>query len=166
MHLFKLPPPLPVYNLPHHKVALEAPLLPQRTHSLLYSAQKAPRRPEGGGGPTSTPVTAGEDADSLSPTNNRDSLYTSMPNLRDSPSPSASPYPPEEEEDLSPSPRSEGEDLYHKSMPELGDGPQPLSYYHINRGTSDGCIVPPSAEDCVPEDEAPRDGQMQLITSL
>uniref|UniRef100_A0A4W5MVL7 Adhesion G protein-coupled receptor L2b, tandem duplicate 1 n=1 Tax=Hucho hucho TaxID=62062 RepID=A0A4W5MVL7_9TELE len=151
--------------------ALEAPLLPQRTHSLLYSAHKAPRRAvEGPGCHGSETVGATGDGDSQSPNNNRDSLYTSMPNLRDSPSASpsasASPYPPDEDDDLSPSPRSEEEDLYHKSMPELGDGPQPLSYYHINRGTSNGCIVPPSAEDCVPEGEGPRDGQMQLITSL
>uniref|UniRef100_A0A8C4IM19 Latrophilin-2 n=1 Tax=Dicentrarchus labrax TaxID=13489 RepID=A0A8C4IM19_DICLA len=151
---------------PHHKEALEAPLLPQRTHSLLYSAQKAPRRLEGQGGHGSETVTAVEDMGSHSPNNNRDSLYTSMPNLRDSPSPSASPYPPEEEEELSPSPGSEGEDAYHKSMPELGDAPQPMSYYHINRGTSDGCIIPPNNEDCAQEGEAPSDGQMQLITSL
>ncbi|XP_029970394.1 adhesion G protein-coupled receptor L2b.1 isoform X3 [Salarias fasciatus] len=149
---------------PHHKEALEAPLLPQRTHSLLYSAQKAPRRPEGGGHGSET-VPAAEDGGSQSPGNNRDSLYTSMPNLRDSPSPSASPYPPEEEGGPSPSPQSDGEDAYHKSMPELGDAP-PLSYYHINRGTSEGCIAPPGGEDCAPEGEAPPDGQMQLITSL
>ncbi|XP_013884369.1 adhesion G protein-coupled receptor L2b.1 isoform X7 [Austrofundulus limnaeus] len=154
---------------PHHKEVLEAPLLPQRTHSLLYSAQKAPRRLEGQNGHGSEAVTTVEDAGSQSPSNNRDSLYTSMPNLRDSPSPSASPYPPEdeEEEELSPSPRSESEDAYRKSMPELGDAPPPpLSYYHINRGTSDGCIIPPNDEDCPQEGEAPGDGQMQLITSL
>ncbi|XP_030016716.1 adhesion G protein-coupled receptor L2b.1 isoform X1 [Sphaeramia orbicularis] len=159
-------PTLELLLHPHHKEALEAPLLPQRTHSLLYSAQKAPRRLEGQGGPGAETVTAVEDIGSNSPNNNRDSLYTSMPNLRDSPSPSTSPYPPEEEEELSPSPRSESEDAYHKSMPELGDAPQPLSYYHINRGTSDGCIIPPNNEDCVQEGEAPSDGQMQLITSL
>uniref|UniRef100_A0A665W950 Si:ch1073-186i23.1 n=1 Tax=Echeneis naucrates TaxID=173247 RepID=A0A665W950_ECHNA len=153
---------------PHHKEVLEAPLLPQRTHSLLYSAQKAPRGLEGEDDHGSETVTAVEDMGSHSPNNNRDSLYTSMPNLRDSPSPSASPYPPEEEEEeeLSPSPRSESEDVYHKSMPELGDAPQPLSYYHINRGTSDGCIIPPNNEECAPGVEAPSDGQMQLITSL
>uniref|UniRef100_A0A8C9X555 Si:ch1073-186i23.1 n=1 Tax=Sander lucioperca TaxID=283035 RepID=A0A8C9X555_SANLU len=151
---------------PHHKEALEAPLLPQRTHSLLYSAQKAPRRLEQQGGHGSETVTAVEDMGSHSPNNNRDSLYTSMPNLRDSPSPPASPYPQEEEEELSPSTRSESEDAYHKSMPELGDAPPPLSYYHINRGTSDGCILPPNNEDSAQEGEAPSDGQMQLITSL
>ncbi|XP_056912212.1 adhesion G protein-coupled receptor L2-like isoform X16 [Takifugu flavidus] len=149
---------------PHHKEVLEAPLLPQRTHSLLYSAQKAPRNMEGQGGHGSETVTAVEDTGSHSPSNNRDSLYTSMPNLRDSPS--ASPYPLDEDEELSPSPRSEGEDGYHKSMPELGDTPQPVSYYHINRGASDGCIISPNNEECVPEGDAPNDGQMQLITSL
>ncbi|MEQ2158815.1 hypothetical protein GOODEAATRI_016166, partial [Goodea atripinnis] len=154
---------------PHHKEVLEAPLLPQRTHSLLYSAQKAPRRLEAQSGHGSETVTTVEEMGSQSPNNNRDSLYTSMPNLRDSPSPSTSPYPPEEgeeEEELSPSPHSEGEDAYHKSMPELGDAPQPLSYYHINRGTSDGCIISPSTEDCEADGETPSDGQMQLITSL
>uniref|UniRef100_A0A1A8FBU0 Latrophilin 2 n=3 Tax=Nothobranchius TaxID=28779 RepID=A0A1A8FBU0_9TELE len=153
---------------PHHKEVLEPPLLPQRTHSLLYSAQKAPRRLEGQNGHGNEPVTTVEDMGSHSPNNNRDSLYTSMPNLRDSPSPSASPYPPEEEEEeeLSPSPHSESEDTHRKSMPELGDAPQPMSYYHINRGTSDGCITPPNNEDCAQEGEVPSDGQMQLITSL
>ncbi|XP_041848278.1 adhesion G protein-coupled receptor L2-like isoform X11 [Melanotaenia boesemani] len=151
---------------PHHKEVLEAPLLPQRTHSLLYNAQKAPRRLEGQNGHGSETVTAVEETGSQSPNNNRDSLYTSMPNLRDSPSPSASPYPPEEEEELSRSSQSESEDAYHKSMPELGDTPQPLSYYHINRGTSDGCIIPPNNENCAQEGEVPSDGQMQLITSL
>lgn len=162
---------------PHHKEALEAPLLPQRTHSLLYSAQKGPRQPEGpetvspleAPGPRCSPPSNNN--------NNRDSLYTSMPNLKDSPS--SSPYPPEEEEDeeaeeeeeqLSPSPsRSDGEDAYHKSMPELGEAPPPVSYYHINRGSSDGCIISPNHEDSTPEGEAATaasDGQMQLITSL
>lgn len=152
---------------PHHKEALEAPLLPQRTHSLLYSAQKAPKHLEGQGGHGSETVTAVEDMGSHSPNNNRDSLYTSMPNLKDSPSPSASPYPPDDEDELSPSPRSEGEDVYHKSMPELGEPPQPMSYYHINRGTSDGCIISPNNEEsAAQEGEAAGDGQMQLITSL
>ncbi|XP_061549872.1 adhesion G protein-coupled receptor L2-like isoform X3 [Phycodurus eques] len=147
--------PLELLLHPHHKEALEAPLLPQRTHSLLYSAQKVPSKLES----QVETVTPGEDASN----NNRDSLYTSMPNLRDSPS--ASPYTPgeEEEDELSPSTRSEREDAYHKSMPELGDGP-PLSYYHIHRVPSDGCVppAPPGAQ----EGDASSDGQVQIITSL
>ncbi|CAL1579525.1 unnamed protein product [Knipowitschia caucasica] len=154
--------PLELLLHTHHKEVLEAPLLPQRTHSLLYSAHKAPRRLEAPGPDTL------DDTDSP---NNRDSLYTSMPNLKDSPS--ASPYPPEEEEDMSHSPRSDTEDV-RKSMPELGDGPPPLSYYHIHRAPSDGCILPPEcSQDCPPEhpldcpaEGQEADGQMQLITSL
>uniref|UniRef100_A0AAY4AHU3 Uncharacterized protein n=1 Tax=Denticeps clupeoides TaxID=299321 RepID=A0AAY4AHU3_9TELE len=143
------PAPHPALELllhPHHREALEAPLLPQRTHSLLYSAQL---QAEGSPSP-----------------NNRDSLYTSMPNLRDSPSP----YPPDDEDDLSPasSIRSEADEICHKSMPDLGDGPAPISYYHISRrGISEGCIGPGAPEGCAqPEGDAQRDGQMQLITSL
>ncbi|XP_063075605.1 adhesion G protein-coupled receptor L2-like isoform X2 [Engraulis encrasicolus] len=211
---------------PHHRQALEAPLLPQRTHSLLYSAQRAQRQaprhrqpddssdgdlddyhqqPDdeagggggvgsvgtggrgcggnsssggGGGSPSETPLPLGvaEDKGTPSP-NNRDSLYTSMPNLRDSPSPyAADAEEEEEEEELSPSSstRSEAEELCHKSMPDLGDGPPPLSYYHISRrGTSESCIGTGEPEECTPPElpavadgEPARDGQMQLITSL
>ncbi|XP_077470912.1 adhesion G protein-coupled receptor L2b.1 isoform X8 [Stigmatopora argus] len=152
-------PPLELLLHPHHKETLEAPLLPQRTHSLLYSAQKAPRQLTG----QVETLTPGEETGNNN--NNRDSLYTSMPNLRESPS--ASPYPTEEEEEdedeLSPSTRSESEDTYHKSMPELGDAP-PLSYYHINRVPSDGCVPPPPSAN--QEGDAAGDGQMQIITSL
>ncbi|XP_031419242.1 adhesion G protein-coupled receptor L2-like isoform X3 [Clupea harengus] len=183
-------PPHPALELllhPHHRQVLDAPLLPQRTHSLLYSAQRAQRRAprhqpdndedgddqldDDGGADNrcgAKAELAAQDKDSPSP-NNRDSLYTSMPNLRDSPSPS--PYAADEDEELSPSSstRSEAEDLCHKSMPDLGDGLPSLSYYHISRrGTSEGCIGPGDPEGCPPpaDGEPPRDGQMQLITSL
>ncbi|XP_028831692.1 adhesion G protein-coupled receptor L2b.1 isoform X3 [Denticeps clupeoides] len=181
------PAPHPALELllhPHHREALEAPLLPQRTHSLLYSAQRAARRAprqqqgegeeqeggdeedrldEGGRGVATERTVQAEGSPSP---NNRDSLYTSMPNLRDSPSP----YPPDDEDDLSPasSIRSEADEICHKSMPDLGDGPAPISYYHISRrGISEGCIGPGAPEGCAqPEGDAQRDGQMQLITSL
>ncbi|XP_076149703.1 adhesion G protein-coupled receptor L2b.1 isoform X2 [Alosa pseudoharengus] len=182
-------PPLELLLHPHHRQALEAPLLPQRTHSLLYSAQRAqrraPRRQPGDDGDddedersddvdgiTAETSLAAQDKGSPSP-NNRDSLYTSMPNLRDSPSPYAADE--DEDDELSPSSstRSEAEELCHKSMPDLGDGPPSLSYYHISRrGTSEGCIGPGDPEDCPPppplpiDGEPPKDGQMQLITSL
>lgn len=144
----------------HHQQELEAPLIPQRTHSLLYAPQKK--------GKTDgvvdtfvselTPTTA---EDSLqSP--NRDSLYTSMPNLKDSPYPESSP---EVVEDLSPSKRSENDDVYYKSMPNLGSGHQLQAYYQIGRGSSDGYIIPITTEGCVPEGDV-REGQMQLVTSL
>uniref|UniRef100_A0A665WBQ6 Adhesion G protein-coupled receptor L2a n=1 Tax=Echeneis naucrates TaxID=173247 RepID=A0A665WBQ6_ECHNA len=130
----------------HHQQELEAPLIPQRTHSLLYAPQKKVRT-DGG-------------VDTFSP--NRDSLYTSMPNIRDSPQPESSP---DVVEDLSPSKRSDSEDVYYKSMPNLGGGQQLQAYYQIGRGTSDGYIIPITKEGCIPEGDV-REGQMQLVTSL
>uniref|UniRef100_A0A7N9AUL3 Adhesion G protein-coupled receptor L2a n=1 Tax=Mastacembelus armatus TaxID=205130 RepID=A0A7N9AUL3_9TELE len=126
----------------HHQQELEAPLIPQRTHSLLYLT---PTKPD----------------DSLqSP--NRDSLYTSMPNLRDSPCPESSP---DVVDDLSPSKTSENEDVYYKSMPNLGAGHQLQAYYQIGKGSSDGYIIPITKEGSIPEGDV-REGQMQLVTSL
>uniref|UniRef100_A0A9J8CH24 Adhesion G protein-coupled receptor L2-like n=1 Tax=Cyprinus carpio carpio TaxID=630221 RepID=A0A9J8CH24_CYPCA len=141
---------------PNDREALEAPLLPQRTHSLLYNAQKSSRKAE------QDEESAKELDDTPSP-NNRDSLYTSMPNLRDSQS-SESPDLVSGQDDGSPcsSAQSETEEQCYKSLPDLGDGTQPLSYYQISRrGTSEGCIGPG-----IPEGEPSSDGQMQLITSL
>ncbi|XP_048457512.1 adhesion G protein-coupled receptor L2 [Rhincodon typus] len=134
---------------------LEAPLIPQRTHSLLYHQQKR-AEPEA----EAAELTAKAQDSVQSP--NRDSLYTSMPNLRDSPYPQSSPEP---EEDLSPSKRSENEDLYYKSMPNLGAGNQLQTYYQISRGNSDGYIIPINKEEAIPEGDV-REGQMQLVTSL
>ncbi|XP_038601795.1 adhesion G protein-coupled receptor L2 isoform X4 [Tachyglossus aculeatus] len=141
----------------HHK-ELEAPLIPQRTHSLLYQPQKKVKT-EGTDGYVSQ-LTAEADDHLQSP--NRDSLYTSMPNLRDSPYPESSP---DVEEELSPSRKSENEDVYYKSMPNLGAGHQLQMYYQISRGNSDGYIIPINKEGCIPEGDV-REGQMQLVTSL
>ncbi|KAJ8376428.1 hypothetical protein SKAU_G00070080 [Synaphobranchus kaupii] len=141
----------------HHK-ELEAPLIPQRTHSLLYHPQKKVKA-EGMDSYVSQ-LTAETEDNLQSP--NRDSLYTSMPNLRDSPYPESSP---DVEEDLSPSKRSESEDVYYKSMPNLGAGNQLQAYYQISRGNSDGYIIPINKEGCIPEGDV-REGQMQLVTSL
>ncbi|XP_053710281.1 adhesion G protein-coupled receptor L2 isoform X11 [Synchiropus splendidus] len=147
----------------HHQQELEAPLIPQRTHSLLYAPQKKVRTDGGGGGGGDTydSQLASKPDDGLqSP--NRDSLYTSMPNLRDSPFPESSP---DVVEDLSPSRRSESEDVYYKSMPNLGAGHQLQAYYQIGKGSSDGYIIPITKEDCIPDGDE-REGQMQLVTSL
>ncbi|XP_041446252.1 adhesion G protein-coupled receptor L2 isoform X17 [Xenopus laevis] len=141
----------------HHK-ELEAPLIPQRTHSLLYHPQKKVKT-EGTDSYVSQ-LTAEAEDNLQSP--NRDSLYTSMPNLRDSPYPESSP---DIEEDLSPSRKSENEDLYYKSMPNLGAGHHLQMYYQISRGNSDGYIIPINKEGCIPEGDV-REGQMQLVTSL
>lgn len=137
---------------------LEAPLIPQRTHSLLYQPQKK-GKPEATDSYVSQ-LTAEADDHLQSP--NRDSLYTSMPNLRDSPYPESSP---DMAEDLSPSRRSENEDIYYKSMPNLGAGRQLQMCYQISRGNSDGYIIPINKEGCIPEGDV-REGQMQLVTSL
>ncbi|XP_075038074.1 adhesion G protein-coupled receptor L2 isoform X6 [Mixophyes fleayi] len=141
----------------HHK-ELEAPLIPQRTHSLLYHPQKKVKT-EGTDSYVSQLTSEAED-NLQSP--NRDSLYTSMPNLRDSPYPDSSP---DVVEDLSPSRKSESEDVYYKSMPNLGAGHHLQMYYQISRGNSDGYIIPINKEGCVPEGDV-REGQMQLVTSL
>ncbi|XP_058654244.1 adhesion G protein-coupled receptor L2-like isoform X2 [Onychostoma macrolepis] len=144
---------------PNDREALEVPLLPQRTHSLLYSAQKAARSQKDSRKAEEDEESAKELDDAPSP-NNRDSLYTSMPNLRDSESSES----PDIVGDGSPcsSAQSETEEQCYKSLPDLGDGTQPLSYYQISRrGTSEGCIGPG-----VPEGDPASDGQMQLITSL
>ncbi|TDH08645.1 hypothetical protein EPR50_G00099650 [Perca flavescens] len=144
----------------HHQQELEAPLIPQRTHSLLYAPQKKVRT-DGGVETFVSQLTPTNPDDSLqSP--NRDSLYTSMPNLRDSPSPESSP---DVVEDLSPCKGSENEDVYYKSMPNLGSGHQLQAYYQIGRAGSDGYIIPITKDGSIPEGDV-REGQMQLVTSL
>uniref|UniRef100_A0A673JYD0 Adhesion G protein-coupled receptor L2 n=1 Tax=Sinocyclocheilus rhinocerous TaxID=307959 RepID=A0A673JYD0_9TELE len=147
---------------PSDREALEAPLLPQRTNSLLYSAQKASQQAVR---LQKDSRKAEEDEESTK----EDSLYTSMPNLRDSQS-SESPDLVSGQDDGSPcsSAQSETEEQCYKSLPDLGDGTQPLSYYQISRrGTSEGCIGPGLPEGCLPLEEEPAsEGQMQLITSL
>nr|XP_054608272.1 adhesion G protein-coupled receptor L2 isoform X10 [Nothobranchius furzeri] len=144
----------------HPQRELEAPLIPQRTHSLLYAPQKKVRTDGGVETIVSQLTPTNPDDSPQSP--NRDSLYTSMPNLRDSPCPESSP---DVVEDLSPTKRSENEDVYYKSMPNLGAGHQLQAYYQIGRGSSDGFIIPINKEDCIPEGDV-REGQMQLVTSL
>uniref|UniRef100_A0A3Q3W559 Uncharacterized protein n=1 Tax=Mola mola TaxID=94237 RepID=A0A3Q3W559_MOLML len=134
--------------------------LPQRTHSLLCAPQKKVRTD--GGVDTFVSELTPTNADDSPQSPNRDSLYTSMPNLKDSPFPESSP---DVVEDLSPSKRSENEDVYYKSMPNIGAGHQLQAYYQIGRGSSDGYIIPIGTEGCIPEGEV-REGQMQLVTSL
>uniref|UniRef100_A0A3B4AAY6 Uncharacterized protein n=1 Tax=Periophthalmus magnuspinnatus TaxID=409849 RepID=A0A3B4AAY6_9GOBI len=150
-------------SLVHDPVGLEleAPLIPQRTHSLLYAPQRKGRADVDEDTYTTQLTTTTNTEDSpQSP--NRDSLYTSMPNLRDSPFPESSP---DVVDDLSPSKRSEAEDTFYKSMPNLGSSNQLQAYYQIGRGSSDGYIIPINKEDCIPEGDV-REGQMQLVTSL
>uniref|UniRef100_A0A8C1L2V3 Adhesion G protein-coupled receptor L2a n=1 Tax=Cyprinus carpio TaxID=7962 RepID=A0A8C1L2V3_CYPCA len=147
-----------------HPRTLEAPLIPQRTHSLLYHTQERARA-DMDGGPSHPHSYIGQfpaPAETTLPSPNRDSVYTSMPNLRDSPFSESSL---DVDQDLSPSKHSPSEDVYYKSMPNLGSGQQLHAYYQMSRDSSEGLIIPVSKDDCVPEGDV-REGQMQLVTSL
>uniref|UniRef100_A0A8C2E6S6 Adhesion G protein-coupled receptor L2a n=1 Tax=Cyprinus carpio TaxID=7962 RepID=A0A8C2E6S6_CYPCA len=147
-----------------HPRTLEAPLIPQRTHSLLYHTQERARA-DMDGGPSHPHSYIGQlpaPAETTLPSPNRDSVYTSMPNLRDSPFSESSL---DVDQDLSPSKHSPNEDVYYKSMPNLGSGQQLHAYYQMSRDSSEGLIIPVSKDDCVPEGDV-REGQMQLVTSL
>ncbi|XP_051967346.1 adhesion G protein-coupled receptor L2-like isoform X3 [Xyrauchen texanus] len=145
-----------------HPHTLEAPLIPQRTHSLLYPMQERERAD------TDTSQTHGfvaqhpPPAETTLPSPNKDLVYTSMPNLRDSPFSENSL---DIGQEISPSKHSQNEDVYYKSMPNLESAQQLHAYYQMSRDSIEGLIIPVSKDDCVPE-VGVRDGQMQLVTSL
>ncbi|XP_051529208.1 adhesion G protein-coupled receptor L2 isoform X3 [Myxocyprinus asiaticus] len=145
-----------------HPRTLEAPLIPQRTHSLLYHTQERARADTDASQPHSFISQLPPPSETTLPSPNRESVYTSMPNLKDSPFSESSP---DVGQDLSPSKHSQNEDVYYKSMPNLGSAQQLNAYYQMSRDSSDGLIIPVSKDDCVPEGDV-REGQMQLVTSL
>ncbi|XP_048027797.1 adhesion G protein-coupled receptor L2 isoform X7 [Megalobrama amblycephala] len=145
-----------------HPRTLDAPLIPQRTHSLLYHTQERARADMEASQPHSYIGQLPPPAETALPSPNRDSVYTSMPNLRDSPFSESSL---DIGQDLSPSKHSPNEDVYYKSMPNLGSGQQLHAYYQMSRDSSEGLIIPVSKDACVPEGDV-REGQMQLVTSL
>ncbi|KAG7282886.1 hypothetical protein CRUP_020724 [Coryphaenoides rupestris] len=150
---------------------LEAPLIPQRTHSLLYAPKKLVRT-DGG-------VETFMETDPAPPHHHDDGGGGGGGGSGGSPLQSPSrgdrdsfPDAPLTEDLSSPSKGSESEDVYYKSMPDLGPGQQQLqAYYQISRVGSDGYIIPittttaTAKEGCVPEGDV-REGQMQLVTSL
>ncbi|KAG9343192.1 hypothetical protein JZ751_014171 [Albula glossodonta] len=122
-------------------LGLEAPLLPQRTHSLLYPPHPHPGVGcEGGGYLTQLPPDSERRPQPHNP--NRDSLYASLPNLVDGPA----------------APDGIVQDVYYMGAPVQAPSLQP--YYDIGVSAAD------SVRDCVPEGETSSDGQMQLVTSL
>lgn len=145
-----------------HQRELEAPLIPQRTHSLLYPPQHKVKLDSSSMESYISPVLSPTETEDNVQSPNRDSLYTSMPNLRDSPYHECSPE--DVVEELSPSKTSGSEDVYYKSMPNLGAGQQLQAYYQIDK-VGDGYIIPISKDGCIPEGDV-REGQMQLVTSL
>ncbi|XP_041841716.1 adhesion G protein-coupled receptor L3-like isoform X11 [Melanotaenia boesemani] len=97
----------------------------------------------------------------------RDSLYTSMPMLPGLPDVSAESAEGSKEGRDAKSPEASSDDVYYKSMPNLGSRNhlhQLHSYYQLGRGSSDGFIVPPNREDLSPE-EAHQEPS-HLVTSL
>uniref|UniRef100_A0A671KHE9 GPCR family 2 latrophilin C-terminal domain-containing protein n=1 Tax=Sinocyclocheilus anshuiensis TaxID=1608454 RepID=A0A671KHE9_9TELE len=92
----------------------------------------------------------------------RDSLYTSMPTLTDLPHEGSELHLANGKEVI-----METDDVYYKSMPNLGSRThihELESYYQMGRGGSDGFIAPPENEDSSPEEQPP--DPSQLVTSL
>ncbi|GCB69613.1 hypothetical protein scyTo_0010587 [Scyliorhinus torazame] len=132
--------------------ALEEPLLLRRAQSLLYQSDTELEESES----YTAEITDGLDGQLPSP--NRDSLYTSMTNLRDSSYPDSSP---EVIGETVPCPQGNNE-IYYSSRPNLVFRSQLQTYYQSRRGSNDGYVVSVNADDSVAEG----DGQMQLVTSL
>ncbi|XP_078426637.1 adhesion G protein-coupled receptor L3-like isoform X3 [Cetorhinus maximus] len=145
----------------------DAPLLPQRAHSVEnHQAHQYPnrRRIPQDQSESFFPLLTNEHTEELqSP--NRDSLYTSMPALADVPMTDGSA--PQTQSAPPPTKSNDGDDVYYKSMPNLGSRnheQQLHTYYQLGRGSSDGFIVPPNKEGSSPEGNSK--GPSHLVTSL
>uniref|UniRef100_A0A673JEX6 Adhesion G protein-coupled receptor L1a n=1 Tax=Sinocyclocheilus rhinocerous TaxID=307959 RepID=A0A673JEX6_9TELE len=127
--------------------ALEEPLLLQRAQSVLY--QSDPEESE------SYTADLTETPDSPA----RDSLYTSITNLRDSPYPDSSPEPLE----VVPRSAQPPEELYYSSgRPAIGSRGAPMQTFYQAPPRRPSTEAHPTPEP--PHSEG--DGQMQLVTSL
>lgn len=143
--------------------ALEEPLLLQRAQSVLYQSD-----PEDSESYTvdlteslghSGQSAAGQGGSRAPDSPARDSLYTSITNLRDSPYPDSSPEPLE----VVPRSAQPPEELYYSSgRPALGSRGAPMQTFYQAQ------LQRPSGEGHQPQEPAHSegDGQMQLVTSL
>ncbi|KAM6221217.1 adhesion G protein-coupled receptor L3 isoform 19-T19 [Rhynchocyon petersi] len=144
----------------------DAPLLPPRVYSTEnhqphhYTRRRIPQDHS----ESFFPLLTNEHTEDLqSP--HRDSLYTSMPALAgvsaaESVTTSTQTDPP-------PAKSGDAEDVYYKSMPNLGSRNhvhQLHTYYQLGRGSSDGFIVPPNKDGTPPEGSSK--GPAHLVTSL
>ncbi|KAM9237751.1 adhesion G protein-coupled receptor L3 isoform 2-T2 [Dugong dugon] len=144
----------------------DAPLLPPRVYSTEthlphhYTRRRIPQDHS----ESFFPLLTNEHTEDLqSP--HRDSLYTSMPALAgvsaaESVTTSTQTDPP-------PAKSGDAEDVYYKSMPNLGSRNhvhQLHTYYQLGRGSSDGFIVPPNKDGTPPEGNSK--GPAHLVTSL
>ncbi|XP_049590397.1 adhesion G protein-coupled receptor L3 isoform X9 [Syngnathus scovelli] len=151
-HLHR-PPPLP---LPHRPYSAAPPSssrrrIPQENSESFFPLLNDDEHAEEDEGSPLPPPPAQRQ---------RDSLYTSMPMLTGLP---AGPKDGGEAK----SPGASSDDVYYKSMPNLGSGNhlhQLQSYYQLGRGSSDGFIVSPNKDDLSPEE--PPQEPSHLVTSL
>uniref|UniRef100_A0A3Q3H0D5 GPCR family 2 latrophilin C-terminal domain-containing protein n=1 Tax=Labrus bergylta TaxID=56723 RepID=A0A3Q3H0D5_9LABR len=139
-----------------------APLLPQRPPPSLI-----PQENSESFFPLLNNEHTGDGGSSPIHNHQRDSLYTSMPMLSGLPDVSAESADGSKDGGDAKSPEASLDDVYYKSMPNLGSGNhlhQLHSYYQLGRGSSDGFIVQPNKEDLSPE-EAHQEPS-HLVTSL
>lgn len=189
-------PPLlpPVDNLHHNHLHNQGlphqPPLPHHHHPAFSSAtttsSSSRRRIPQENSESFFPLLTNENTQDVEPTSpsshphhlqhHRDSLYTSMPVLAGLPDTTANgtttaPLADKDAGEGLPaggkSPEASQDDVYYKSMPNLGSRNhlhQLHSYYQLGRGSSDGFIVPPNKEDLPPEEALQEPSH--LITSL
>uniref|UniRef100_A0A3P9HXG6 Adhesion G protein-coupled receptor L3 n=1 Tax=Oryzias latipes TaxID=8090 RepID=A0A3P9HXG6_ORYLA len=161
-----------VDNLHHHLHQPAAPTLPLPHHSFSSTTSSASRRriPQENSDsffPLLNNEHTEEEGNSPSHNHQRDSLYTSMPMLPGLALASAEPADGSKEGGDSKSLEASSDDVYYKSMPNLGSRNhlhQLYSYYQLGRGSSDGFIVSPNREDQSPDGAHPEPSQ--LVTSL
>ncbi|XP_054584742.1 adhesion G protein-coupled receptor L3 isoform X1 [Eptesicus fuscus] len=144
----------------------DAPLLPPRIYSAEnHQPHHYPRRriPQDHS-ESFFPLLTNEHTEEL-PSPRRDSRYTSMPALAGGPA--AEGVPTSTQTEPPPAKAGDAEDVYYKSMPNLGSRNhvhQLHTYYQLGRGSSDGFIVPPNKDGTPPEGSAK--GPAHLVTSL
>ncbi|KAK5893592.1 hypothetical protein CgunFtcFv8_006452 [Champsocephalus gunnari] len=166
---------------PHHDEGLglelireesNAPLLPQRPPPSLdqlnnHLHQSAPPPPPLPHHPFSSANTSSSSSSRRRiPQENSESFFPLLTNEHTEEEGSPPPPTPPRETPYSAegggakSPEAGSDDVYYKSMPNLGSRNhlhQLSSYYQLGRGSSDGFIVPPNKEDLTPE-EVPTGG--------
>lgn len=151
-----VPPPLP---LPHHPFS--------STTASSSSRRRIPQENSESFFPLLNNEHTEDESSSPSHNHQRDSLYTSMPMLPGLTEVSAGSAEGSKDGGDGKSPEASSDDVYYKSMPNLGSRNhlhQLYSYYQLGRGSSDGFIVPPNRED-----QSPEEAHMEpshLVTSL
>ncbi|XP_063074440.1 adhesion G protein-coupled receptor L3 isoform X1 [Engraulis encrasicolus] len=182
-------PPPPENHQPMQTFSTRRRHPAQETNESFFPLLPGDRVPAGEPGSSQTHGHQhGRPSHTRSPSPHRDSLYTSMPTLADLPhgemingihdDRDEDEDEDEEDEDGSdlqlPNGKSgsgsmDADDVYYKSMPNLGNSRNHIhelqSYYQMGRGGSDGYIVSPDKEEDSSPEEPPVDPS-HLVTSL